>query len=64
METNRQNISKTTFDEEQRRKDREFLDLLPAERLKILEVMRRRIWGEQYSSGDWSGQRVFKHRFE
>lgn len=42
-------VRKTTFDEEQKAKDQEFLDLTPQERLKIHEQLRKRIWRDKYN---------------
>lgn len=53
-------VKKTTLDEEQRLKDEEFLLLTPAERLKIHEEMRKRIWGDQYDKLSLKGLRVIK----
>ncbi len=56
-------IIKTTFAEEQRLKDLEFLKLKPAERLRLHEVMRKRIWGDQYNKLSLKGLKVRKKDF-
>lgn len=56
-------IKKTTFAEEQRLKDLEFLQLKPAERLRLHEVMRKRIWGDQYNKLSLKGMKVRKKDF-
>jgi hypothetical protein len=55
-------VRKTTFDEEQQSKDEAFLTLAPAERLKIHEQLRKRIWGKQYNKLSLKGLRVLKKR--
>jgi hypothetical protein len=42
-------VRKTSFEEEQRMKDEQFLCLTPAERLSIHEQLRKRIWGPLYN---------------
>jgi len=59
----RQKLKKTTFAEEQRMKDLEFLKLKPAERLRLHEVMRKRIWGDQYGKLSLKGLKVKKRNF-
>lgn len=54
----KQSLKKTTFDEEQQRKDEAFLSLTPLERLRIHEEMRRRICGERYNKYSWKGLKV------
>jgi hypothetical protein len=56
-------IIKTTFAEEQRLKDIEFLQLKPVERLRLHEVMRKRIWGDQYNKLSLKGLKVRKKKF-
>ncbi len=56
-------LTKTTFAEEQRLKDLEFLKLKPAERLRIHEVMRKRIWGDKYNKLSLKGLKVTKKKF-
>jgi len=51
-------VKKTTFDEEQQRKDEAFLLLKPTERLLLHEEMRRRIWGADYEKVSWRGLKV------
>jgi hypothetical protein len=59
----RQKLKKTTFTEEQRLKDLEFLKLKPAERLRLHEVMRKRIWGDKYNKLSLKGLKVKKKNF-
>jgi hypothetical protein len=56
-------IIKTTFAEEQRLKDLEFLQLKPVERLRLHEVMRKRIWGDLYNKLSLKGLKVRKKDF-
>jgi hypothetical protein len=56
-------LKKTTFIEEQRLKDLEFLKLKPAERLRIHEEMRKRIWGDKYNKLSLKGLKVKKKNF-
>ncbi|MEY4931278.1 MAG: hypothetical protein RI909_2002 [Bacteroidota bacterium] len=56
-------LKKTTFTEEQRLKDLEFLKLKPAERLRLHEVMRKRIWGDKYNKLSLKGLKVKKKNF-
>jgi hypothetical protein len=56
-------IKKTTFSEEQRWKDIEFLKLKPSERLRLHEVMRKRIWGDKYNKLSLKGLKVKKKHF-
>jgi hypothetical protein len=53
-------VQKTSFDEEQRMKDIAFLKLKPADRLRIHEEMRKRIWGKNYNKLSLKGLRVVK----
>ena len=55
-------VKKTSFEEEQRMKDEAFLNLSPAERLRIHEDLRKRIWGSQYNKLSLKGLRVTKKR--
>lgn len=57
-------VERTTFDQEQQRKDEEFLALTPLDRLRIHEEMRKRIWGPLYDSISWEGQKVIKRQFK
>jgi hypothetical protein len=57
-------VRKTTFEEEQQSKDEAFLRLKPAERLKIHEQLRKRIWGEQYNKLSLKGLKVIKKPVE
>ncbi len=61
--TAKQKLKKTTFTEEQRLKDLEFLKLKPAERLRLHEVMRKRIWGDLYNKLSLKGLKVRKKDF-
>ena len=53
-------VRKTSFEEEQRIKEDEFLKLKPAERLRIHEQLRKRIWGIQYNKLSLKGMKVTK----
>lgn len=53
-------IRKTTFAEEQREKDEAFLRLAPAERLRIHEQLRKRIWADRYDKMVLEGMKVIK----
>ncbi|HEY0653404.1 MAG TPA: hypothetical protein VGD65_09760 [Chryseosolibacter sp.] len=53
-------VAKCTPEEEQRLKDEEFLNLEPAERLRINEILRKRIWGKAYNSQKLKGLKVTK----
>lgn len=53
-------VRKTSFEEEQRLKDEEFLALTPAERLRIHEQLRKRIWGKKYNKLSLKGLKVIK----
>lgn len=53
-------VRKTSFDEEQRLKDEEFLKLTPEERLRIHEELRKRIWGKKYNKLILKGLKVNK----
>lgn len=53
-------VRKTTFEEEQRLKDDEFLKLSPTERLRIHEELRKRIWGKAYNKQSLKGLKVIK----
>lgn len=53
-------VKKTSFIEEQENKDRDFLKLKPAERLKIHEELRKRIWGDLYNKTKLKGLKVYK----
>jgi hypothetical protein len=53
-------VRKTSFEEEQQAKDEAFLKLTPAERLKIHEKLRKRIWGEKYNKLSLRGLKVTK----
>jgi hypothetical protein len=57
-------VKKTTFDEEQQRKDEAFMLLTPTERLRVHEEMRRRIWGEDYEKVSWRGLKVTRKILE
>jgi hypothetical protein len=58
----KQKLKITTFAEEQRLKDLEFLKLKPAERLRLHEVMRKRIWGDKYNKLSLKGLKVLKKK--
>ncbi|MBL7877127.1 MAG: hypothetical protein JNL53_15780 [Cyclobacteriaceae bacterium] len=60
----KQKLKKTTFEEEQRLKDLEFLSLKPAERLRLHEVMRKRIWGDKYNKLSLKGLKVIKRKIK
>jgi hypothetical protein len=61
MQGNEGNIvKKLTPEEEQRVKDEEFLKLEPAERLRINEILRKRIWGKDYNKLKLEGLKVTK----
>lgn len=51
-------VKKVTPETEQRMKDEAFLKLTPAERLKIHEQLRKRIWGEQYNKLSLKGLKI------
>lgn len=53
-------VKKTSFEEEQKAKDEEFLRLTPAERLRIHEQLRKRIWGDRYNKLSLNGLKVSK----
>lgn len=53
-------VQKYTPEEEQQLKDQEFLKLDPKERLKINEILRRRIWGKDYNKLSLKGLRITK----
>jgi hypothetical protein len=53
-------VRKTTFEEEQQRKENEFLNLSPEERLRIHESLRKRIWGKEYNALSLKGLKVIK----
>ncbi|HEY0741437.1 MAG TPA: hypothetical protein VGD40_08245 [Chryseosolibacter sp.] len=53
-------VKKYTAEEEQRLKDEEFLRLDPLERLRINEILRKRIWGEEYNKLQLKGLKVTK----
>jgi hypothetical protein len=53
-------VKKYTPEEEQRLKDEEFLKLEPAERLRINEILRKRIWGKDYNKLKLKGLKVTK----
>ena len=57
-------VRKTSFEEEQRMKDEEFLLLTPAERLRIHEQLRKRIWGTRYNKLTLKGLRVTKRSID
>jgi hypothetical protein len=57
-------VRKTTFEEEQQSKDEAFLKFKPAERLKIHEQLRKRIWGKQYNKLSLKGLKVIKKPVE
>jgi hypothetical protein len=59
----KQKLKKTSFKEEQRLKDLDFLKLKPAERLRLHEVMRKRIWGDKYNKVSLKGLKVKKKKF-
>jgi len=56
-------VRKTSFEEEQKTKDEEFLKLAPAERLKVHEQLRKRIWGSRYNKLSFKGLKVTKKPF-
>ncbi|GIL22136.1 MAG: hypothetical protein BroJett042_06490 [Bacteroidota bacterium] len=60
----KQKLIKVTFEEEQQRKDLEFLKLTPAQRLQLHEIMRKRIWGSRYNKLTLKGLKVTKRKFE
>jgi hypothetical protein len=53
-------VRKYAPDEEQRLKDEEFLKLEPAERLRINEILRERIWHDRYNTLSLKGLKVKK----
>ena len=53
-------VRKTTFEEEQRMKDEDFLRLAPEERLRVHEELRKRIWGDRYNKLSLKGLKVVK----
>ena len=53
-------VRKTSFEEEQKTKDDDFLNLTPAERLRIHEDLRKRIWGDEYHNVSIKGLIVSK----
>jgi hypothetical protein len=53
-------VRKTTPEQEQQSKDEAFLNLSPAERLKIHEGLRKRIWGKAYNAISLKGLKVSK----
>jgi hypothetical protein len=53
-------VRKTNFEEEQRMKDEDFLNLRPEERLRIHEELRKRIWGDRYNRLSLRGLKVLK----
>lgn len=53
-------VRKTSFEEEQQMKEEDFLKLTPAERLRIHEQLRKRIWGDQYNKLSLKGMKVTK----
>lgn len=55
-------VRKTSFDEEQQMKEEAFLKMTPAERLRIHEQMRKRIWGKNYNKASLKGLKVTKKR--
>lgn len=59
----KQKLIKVTFEEEQQRKDLEFLKLTPAQRLQLHEIMRKRIWGPRYNKLTLKGLKVTKRKF-
>lgn len=61
QQTNKGNIvKKFSPEEEQRLKDEEFLKLEPAERLRINEILRKKIWGNDYDKTNLKGLKVTK----
>lgn len=65
MQQGRHKISKvkiTTFNKEQNQKDDEFIRLAPAERLKLHEIIRKRIWGDKYGTLVLRGLKVKKRK--
>ena len=46
----RQVVRKLKPEDEQRLKDEEFLKLSPLERLRIMEGLRKKIWGKSYKN--------------
>lgn len=56
-------VSRTSFEEEQQIKDEAFLKLKPAERLRIHEQLRKRIWGDRYDKLSLKGLKVVKKTF-
>ena len=55
-------VKKTSLNEEQETKDREFLKLKPIDRLRIHEELRRRIWGKLYNKASLKGLKVIKKK--
>ncbi len=53
-------VRKMSPEEEQRSKDEEFLKLKPAERLRIHEQLRKKIWGDKYNKLKLKGLKVYK----
>jgi hypothetical protein len=55
-------VRKTSFEEEQRLKDQDFLNLAPEERLRLHEELRKRIWGNRYNKLSLKGLKVTKRK--
>ena len=60
LKKNKVVVRKGSPEEEQRRKDDEFLKLKPAERLRIHEQLRKKIWGDKYNKLTLKGLKVYK----
>lgn len=57
-------VKKFSPDEEQQLKDEEFRKLQPAERLRINEILRKRIWGDRYNKLSLKGLVVKKRSID
>lgn len=60
----KQKVKRTTFDNEQSLKNQQFLLLTPTERLRVHEIMRKRIWGDKYNKLPLTGLKVTKKKLE
>lgn len=58
----KQKVKRTTFDNEQSLKNQQFLLLTPTERLRVHEIMRKRIWGDKYNKISLKGLKVTKKK--
>lgn len=55
-------VRKTSFEEEQRLKEQDFLNLAPEERLRLHEELRKRVWGNRYNKLSLKGLKVTKRK--